>query len=164
MRAVVHHSFGDPAEVLAVETVPTPEPGPGQVRVRVLASPIHNHDLWTIRGTYGYRPELPARAGTEAAGVVDALGEGVEGLQVGQRVATVLVYLNEDYEGGETDFPELGLRHRGAKGDALAFFSVDAAGAPDPRTRHAGRPPASGEKWVLSQFIRDRRMVPAGAG
>jgi len=88
MRAVVHHRFGDPAEVLAVETVPTPEPGPGQVRVRVLASPIHNHDLWTIRGTYGYRPELPARAGTEAAGVVDALGEGVEGLQVGQRVAT----------------------------------------------------------------------------
>ena len=53
MHAVIHHSFGDPAAVLAVETVPTPEPGPGEVRVRLLASPIHNHDLWTVRGTYG---------------------------------------------------------------------------------------------------------------
>lgn len=88
MRALVHHSFGDPAEVLAVEEVDTPEPGPGQVRVRTLLSPIHNHDLWTVRGTYGYKPELPARAGTEAVGVVDAVGEGVETLQVGQRVAT----------------------------------------------------------------------------
>lgn len=88
MHAVIHHSFGDPAAVLAVETVATPEPGPGEVRVRLLASPIHNHDLWTVRGTYGYRPELPARAGTEAVGVVDALGDGVSHLQVGQRVAT----------------------------------------------------------------------------
>lgn len=88
MRAVVHHRFGDPSEVLGVDDVPTPEPGPGQVRVRLLASPIHNHDLWTVRGDYGYKPELPARAGTEAAGVVDALGEGVENVQVGQRVAT----------------------------------------------------------------------------
>lgn len=88
MRALIHHSFGDPAEVLDVEEVEVPEPGPGQVRVRTLLSPIHNHDLWTVRGTYGYKPELPARAGTEAVGVVDALGEGVEGLTVGQRVAT----------------------------------------------------------------------------
>lgn len=88
MRALIHHEFGDPAELLAVETVPTPEPGAGEVRVRTLLSPIHNHDLWTIRGTYGYKPELPARAGTEAVGVVDALGEGVTTLQVGQRVAT----------------------------------------------------------------------------
>ena len=88
MRAVVHHEFGDPSEVLAVEDVPTPEPGAGQVRVRTLLSPIHNHDLWTVRGTYGFKPELPARAGTEAVGVVDALGEGVTALEVGQRVAT----------------------------------------------------------------------------
>lgn len=86
MRAVVHHTFGEPADVLAVEERPLPEPGPGQVRVRVLLSPIHNHDLWTIRGTYGFKPELPAASGTEALGVVDALGDGVDGLAVGQRV------------------------------------------------------------------------------
>ena len=88
MRALIHNEFGDPAEVLAVETVATPEPGAGEVRVRTLLSPIHNHDLWTIRGTYGFKPELPARAGTEAVGVIDALGEGVTGLEIGQRVAT----------------------------------------------------------------------------
>ncbi|WP_172823283.1 MULTISPECIES: zinc-binding dehydrogenase [unclassified Leifsonia] len=88
MRALVHHEFGDPAEVLAVEERPLPQPGAGEVRVRMLLSPIHNHDLWTVRGTYGYKPELPAQAGTEALGVVDAVGEGVEQLTVGQRVVT----------------------------------------------------------------------------
>ncbi|WP_416957432.1 zinc-binding dehydrogenase [Nocardioides sp. T5] len=88
MRALVQPRFGDPAEVLSVQEVPDPEPGPGQALVRVLLSPIHNHDLWTARGSYGFKPEMPARAGTEAVGVVEALGEGVEGLEVGQRVAT----------------------------------------------------------------------------
>ncbi|MBD3926255.1 zinc-binding dehydrogenase [Nocardioides cavernae] len=88
MRALVQPRFGDPAEVLSVQEVPDPEPGPGQALVRVLLSPIHNHDLWTTRGSYGFKPDMPARAGTEAVGVVEALGEGVEGLQVGQRVAT----------------------------------------------------------------------------
>jgi len=87
MRAIIHHEFGEPADVLAVEEVETPTPGPGEVRLRVTLSPIHNHDLWTIRGTYGFKPELPARAGTEAVGVVDAVGEGVS-LEIGQRVAT----------------------------------------------------------------------------
>ncbi|SKA98177.1 NADPH:quinone reductase [Agreia bicolorata] len=88
MRAIIHNEFGEPAEVLTVENVPTPEPGAGEVRVRTLLSPIHNHDLWTIRGTYGFKPELPAQAGTEAVGVIDALGEGVTTLHIGQRVAT----------------------------------------------------------------------------
>ena len=88
MRALVQPQFGDPAEVLSVQEVPDPEPGPGQALVRVLLSPIHNHDLWTVRGSYGFKPEMPARAGTEAVGVVEALGEGVEHLQVGQRVAS----------------------------------------------------------------------------
>ncbi|KHK97092.1 NADPH:quinone oxidoreductase [Microbacterium mangrovi] len=88
MRAIIHHEFGDPAEVLGVEDVPLPEPGPREVRLRVLLAPIHNHDLWTIRGSYGYKPDLPARSGTEAVGIVDAIGDEVEGIQVGQRVAT----------------------------------------------------------------------------
>jgi NADPH2:quinone reductase len=88
MRALLQPQFGDPAEVLSVQEVPDPEPGPGQALVRVLLSPIHNHDLWTVRGSYGFKPEMPARAGTEAVGVVEALGEGVTHLEVGQRVAT----------------------------------------------------------------------------
>lgn len=88
MRTITHPTFGEPQDVLTVEDHELPQPGPGQVRLRILLSPIHNHDLWTVRGTYGYKPELPARAGTEAVGIVDALGADVEGLAVGQRVAT----------------------------------------------------------------------------
>jgi hypothetical protein len=85
-----------------------------------------------------------------------ARGFAAEMQQIGQRVATVLVYLNDDYTGGETAFPELGIDHRGKKGDALLFVSVDGEGQPDRRTVHAGRPPLNGEKWVLSQFIRSK--------
>ncbi|GGF27890.1 zinc-binding dehydrogenase [Subtercola lobariae] len=88
MRAIIHSQFGEASDVLSVEEVPLPEPGAGEVRVRTILSPIHNHDLWTIRGTYGFKPELPARAGTEAVGIIDALGEGVTRLSVGQRVAS----------------------------------------------------------------------------
>jgi hypothetical protein len=83
--------------------------------------------------------------------------------QFGQRVATCLLYLNEDFEGGETAFPDVDLAFKGRKGDALFFASVDPMGAPDPRSRHAGRPPTSGEKWVLSQFIRDKPRAGLGA-
>ena len=86
MRALTHPSFGDPADVLEVSEVPTPTPAAGEALVRVVRATIHNHDLWTVRGTYGFKPELPARSGTEAVGVVEALGEGVTGLEVGQRV------------------------------------------------------------------------------
>jgi hypothetical protein len=83
-------------------------------------------------------------------------GQAAQVAAAGQRIATFLVYLNEDYEGGETAFPELGLSYRGRTGNALFFANVDAAGAPDRRMLHAGLPPTSGEKWLLSQWIRDR--------
>ncbi len=77
----------------------------------------------------------------------------------GQRIVTFLIYLNEAFEGGETDFPRLGLRHKGDAGDALYFGNLDAAGAPDPRTLHAGLPPTRGEKWLFSQWVRNRARV-----
>lgn len=77
----------------------------------------------------------------------------------GQRIATVLIYLNEGYTGGETNFPRVGWRVRGAQGDALAFRSVTANGQPDLRTLHAGLPPREGEKWILSKWIRDRPQL-----
>lgn len=86
MRSALHTTFGEPADVLACGDRPLPEPGPGEVRIRMLLAPIHNHDLWTIRGQYGYRPALPAIGGSEGLGTIDALGEGVQGLAIGQRV------------------------------------------------------------------------------
>lgn len=74
----------------------------------------------------------------------------------GQRIATFLIYLNDGYTGGETSFPSIGLNYRADQGDALFFANVTQDGAPDLATLHAGLPPTSGEKWVFSQWIRDR--------
>lgn len=93
MKAAVHDTFGEPQDVLETRDVPSPEPDKGQVRVRTILSPIHNHDLWTIRGNYGYKPPLPgAIGGSEAAGIVEAVGPGGDSDLVGQRVAVAGVH------------------------------------------------------------------------
>jgi prolyl 4-hydroxylase len=74
----------------------------------------------------------------------------------GQRVATCLVYLNSEYEAGATAFIDIDLEIRGRPGSALFWSNVDANGAPERATRHAGLPPTSGEKWILSKWFRDR--------
>ncbi|HEV2817389.1 MAG TPA: 2OG-Fe(II) oxygenase [Allosphingosinicella sp.] len=81
----------------------------------------------------------------------------------GQRIGTFLIYLNDDFDGGETIFPRAGLSHRGRAGDALFFANVTPDGRPDPLTVHAGLPPTSGEKWIFSQWIRDRLPAPPPA-
>jgi prolyl 4-hydroxylase len=76
----------------------------------------------------------------------------------GQRVLTFLISLNEDYEGGQTEFPTLAKRWKGRKGSALFFWNVEPDGSIDRRTLHAGLPPTSGEKWLLSQWMRGRPL------
>jgi prolyl 4-hydroxylase len=70
----------------------------------------------------------------------------------------VLVYLNEDYEGGETRFLKSGLTVRGQRGDALLFSNVRGDGTPDPDTMHAGLPVTGGKKLLLSRWIRQRPL------
>lgn len=93
MKAVVFDRFGPPEEVLHTAERPTPEPGRGEVRVRMRFSPINPSDLLHIRGAYGKRPQLPASAGFEGFGVVDAAGPGLlrhlRGLKPGRRVAVI---------------------------------------------------------------------------
>jgi prolyl 4-hydroxylase len=74
----------------------------------------------------------------------------------GQRVATFLIYLSDDYDGGETEFTDVGFKFKARKGDALMFLNVDADGAPDPMSMHAGLPTTRGEKWVLSLWLRGK--------
>jgi hypothetical protein len=78
----------------------------------------------------------------------------------GQRARTLLVYLNEGFEGGETEFPRIDLRFKPPAGGALIFHSVDAAGRGDPMTVHTGRPPTRGEKWVISKWFRTKALRP----
>jgi NADPH2:quinone reductase len=92
MRAVLIKSFGNPEDVVHLGEAKIPEAAKGELRIKLLKSPIHNHDLAIIRGTYGYKPELPAVPGSEALGLVDAIGEGVEGFKIGQKVAVPAGY------------------------------------------------------------------------
>lgn len=88
-----------------------------------------------------------------------APGYEQEVLTQGQRVITVVTYLNDDFDGAPTQFPLLGLEFKGETGDAVAFSNVLGDGAPDRNTLHAGLPPTQGRKWVLSQWIRSLRQV-----
>ena len=92
MQSIIHHHFGEPVDVLGAADMPQPEPKAGEVRIQMILSPMHNHDVWTVRGSYGYKPTLPAIGGSEAVGVIDALGEGVQGVSVGQRVAVAGIH------------------------------------------------------------------------
>ncbi len=71
-----------------------------------------------------------------------------------RRRQTAILYLNYDYTGGETAFPELGIQVRGVPGDLLVFDNLDAAGNPDQRMLHAGNPVNAGEKWIATRWIR----------
>ncbi len=86
----------------------------------------------------------------------NAPGRAQEIALSGQRVKTLIVYLNEGFEGGETVFPRVGWRFKGKRGDALLWDNVMPDGTPDPRTLHEGTSPRSSDKFVLSKWMRDR--------
>ena len=88
MQAIRVHKHGGP-EVLQLEEVPLPEPGAGQVRVRLEAAGVNFIDVYHRMGAYP--SDLPVTIGREGAGVVDAIGSGVNGVAEGDRVAFAMV-------------------------------------------------------------------------
>ncbi|GAA1945044.1 NADPH:quinone oxidoreductase family protein [Microbacterium deminutum] len=86
MRAWRVTGLGEPAQVLSLDAVPVPEPGPGEVLVRVVAVAVNFPDVLLARGQYQVRPELPFVPGVECVGRVAAIGSGVTGVSVGDRV------------------------------------------------------------------------------
>ena len=87
-RAVMVTKKGGP-EVLQVVELPVEHPGPGQVLVRVRAAGVGSTDLLMIAGNYLYAPKIPMVPGYEIAGVVEEIGAGVTGFEIGQRVAAL---------------------------------------------------------------------------
>lgn len=87
MKAIQVHQFGGP-EVLALHEVPTPKPGRGEVLVHVHAAGVNPYDTYMRNGTYAIKPSLPYTPGSDAAGVVESVGEGVIKVKPGGRVYT----------------------------------------------------------------------------
>lgn len=87
-RVVRFHSHGGP-EVLRIEEIAVPSPGPGEVRIRVRALGLNRADALMRNGTYIETPSLPSGLGLEAAGFVEAIGEGVAGFAPGDAVSII---------------------------------------------------------------------------
>jgi NADPH2:quinone reductase len=87
MKAIRVHEFGGP-EVMKLEDVPDLQPGPSQVVVRIHAAGVNPVEAYVRSGSYPQKPILPYTPGTDAGGVVMAVGSGVKGLKAGDRVYT----------------------------------------------------------------------------
>ena len=89
MRAVLCKNWGPP-ETLVVEDLPSPKPGNGQILVSVKASGVNFPDVLVIQNKYQFKPELPFSPGSEIAGIVKQVGEGVRGFKLGDRVMALI--------------------------------------------------------------------------
>jgi NADPH2:quinone reductase len=85
MKAIRVHEFGGP-EILKLEEIPTPRPAAGQVLVRIHAAGVNPYDTYMRNGTYTIKPPLPYTPGSDGAGVVEAVGEGMNKVKPGDRV------------------------------------------------------------------------------
>lgn len=124
----------------------------------MFGQPIENgEDLHILRYGIGgeYRPHFDYFP-EEQAGSRHHLQRG------GQRVATIILYLNEVEHGGDTTFPDIGLAIHPRRGSALYFEYANALGQSDPKTLHAGTPVEQGEKWIATKWIRRGRFRAEG--
>jgi len=95
-KQVVFHETGG-AEVLKIEDQQVVEPGEGEVRIKVAAIGLNRAEVMFRMGHYLEQPQFPSRLGYEAAGVVEALGSGVDGLSIGDRVSTIPAFSMVQY-------------------------------------------------------------------
>ncbi|HEV7416100.1 MAG TPA: NADPH:quinone oxidoreductase family protein [Tianweitania sediminis] len=89
MKALLSHSVGGP-DTLQIGEAASPEPAQGEVRIRVASAGVNFPDLLIIEDRYQFKPQRPFSPGAEVAGTIDAIGSGVEGFQVGDRVLAML--------------------------------------------------------------------------
>jgi len=132
----------------------TPEVAAVEARIaRLLNWPVENGEGFQVlnyKPGAEYKPHYdyfdPAEPGTPTI-----LRRG------GQRVATLVMYLNEPARGGGTTFPDVGFEVAPVRGNAV-FFSYDRA-HPSTRTLHGGAPVIEGEKWVATKWLREREFI-----
>jgi prolyl 4-hydroxylase len=86
----------------------------------------------------------------------DQPGSAVHTAQGGQRVATLVIYLNDVPDGGETIFPEAGMSVAASQGGAVYFRYLNGQRQLDPLTLHGGAPVLGGDKWIMTKWMRER--------
>ena len=114
-KIVRFHETGA-AKVLKLEDLPLAEPGEGEVRLKVEAMGLNRAEVLFRQGQYLQKPDLPSRIGYEAAGTVDAVGPGVSGVEIGDRVSTI---------------PGFNMSKYGVYGESAIVPSYAAASYPD---------------------------------
>ena len=94
--------YGEPEDVLEIRTYPQREPGQGEVRIDVKAFALNRADLLFIHGEHYSLPNFPSRLGDECCGVIDAIGKGVTGFEIGDRVSTIPFHTDQYKTHGES--------------------------------------------------------------
>ncbi len=144
MKAIVCRAYGEPEE-LVLDELPSPTPGPGQIAVRVRAAAVNFPDVLLIGGKYQVRIPVPFTPGSELAGEVIAIGEGVSGFRESDRVSgTVMV-------GAFAEEAVLGADAATAIPDGIDFADAAAFGVTNRTAYHALRSIAKVQPgdWVV---------------
>lgn len=129
MKALVLNEVGGP-ENLSLQEVETPEPGPGEVRVTLKAAALNRRDVWITVGKY---PQIntPSIGGSDGAGVIDAVGEGVDSSEIGKEV---VVYpardWGDDWRCGGPNFRVLGMPDQGTFAEYICAPASDVYAKP----------------------------------
>lgn len=129
MKALVLNEVGGP-ENLAIQTVETPEPAPGEVRVALKAAALNRRDVWITVGKYP-QIQTPSIGGSDGAGIIDAVGEGVDAAQVGREV---VIYparnWGDDWRCGGPNFRVLGMPDQGTFAEYICLPASDVYSKP----------------------------------
>ena len=133
MRAAVIQNHGSIEDIIFESDWPTPQPDPGQVLLKVEASALNYHDLFTLKGMPGIRIGFPLIMGIDCAGTIAALGEGVSGWDVGQRVVIHPIItgdrpglIGETTNGGLAEFMVVNADQLVAIPDSISFAEASA--------------------------------------
>lgn len=124
MKAIHVHQLGNP-EVMRLEEVPDLKPARGEILVRVKAAGVNPVDTYIRSGGYAAKPDLPYTPGADAAGIVEALGPGVDGLRAGERV-----YVEGGISGAYAEQVVRARNHVHPLPDRVSFSQGAALGVP----------------------------------
>lgn len=125
MRAAVIYEHGDRNVITLEENYPEPVPGPGWVKIRVRACALNYHDIFSRRGMPGITLPLPLIIGSDIAGEIAELGEGVSGWSVGDRV------LIDPEPNAEIDWKFIGEQFDGGRAEYCCTHATQLVGVPD---------------------------------